>query len=226
MGFNQSVLVFFITIIVFGEAVQNKKSNSGCEFNLSWMTFISNNHCIHIAGNEIPICVYQEILRASFTAIVQNHNLLLNRSISALSRTVNCESFLFFNYKLAELHLIFQDFRIHKKRFFPFSKIFLVSTIEIHSFDLGISELRYIYNNALNVFHVNAHQIKNLLTKQELVLSTDNKQSWNQFIGHNLNHPFLDRDDRNKEFAVSFYNCSPHVIIFNNKEKKFVINLN
>lgn len=193
---------------------------------INWLHFHVNENCIKIIGKSMPTCIYQELSRQNIRIV--NYDSLSKISPLIAANRSDCEMFLHTANDLDELRAVFNR---NVKYFYTFTKIFI-----IHLFNgseqmiFNQNQTEYIYRNALKVYIIGAQQselsdtrrivfksIQNTLTGKTLDLNASNSENVANFYGLNTQHPFLDRNDKSKEFTVSFHNCSPYIIYFKNE---------
>lgn len=193
---------------------------------INWLHFPFNENCIKIVGNSVPTCIYQELFGQNIR-IVTYDSLSKILPLAAANKS-DCERFLQTDNDLDELKLMFNK---DVKFFYAFTEIFIIRFVNKAKDATEVfskNETRYIYKNALRVYEIEAWQrnldynkeiiefkkVQNVLTGKAVNLYGSNQQNVSSFYGSIVQHPFLDRSDSNKEFTVSFHNCSPYIIYF------------
>lgn len=226
--------MFFIKFILISSLLAFIKSLSFIDFygvkteicTINWLHFRVNENCIKIIGNSVPTCIYQELFRQNIRIVTYDSWSKIS-PLTAANKS-DCERFLQVDNDLDELKSVFNK---DVKFFYTFTKIFIIrySNEEKETKEVfNKNETKYIYKNALRVYKVEAWQrnlnynkeiiefknVQNVLTGKMINLYELNQQNIYQFYDYNIQHPFLNREDSNKEFTISFHNCSPYIIYF------------
>lgn len=227
---------FLFTGILFSPAsashsLQPTMVTSICPWtDMSWLHLPKNHFCIRFLTDNTPRCIYESIYRTNIHIVNQNFHSFLHRNVMKDMFISDCESFLLNRPREWRVKLLFAH-NTFAKRFFPFSRIFIIQIESEHSnkdhsqfYDDAMRNA--ILANGLNVFIVRGwksnssgalifSEIKNLLTQKSVnLLETPSYERLMEFYGEYHFHPFVNVSDHEKTFTVSLFNCSPAVIHF------------
>lgn len=223
MRFSAVICVLQILLLIMlpinGSMRTVQTTNCENKSTMNWLWNIRNsNRCLHLIVGKmfIPKCFYDQIFHSKFVIIVSDFGAIKSRNILTMSPT-NCDNFFFFLSNINESFGLFNVDYI-KRRFLPFSQLFLVTTGT--SIALDSKSLNYIYANALFVFVItytssnDLHFLKmeNVLTKQTLNLSATIRKDVIRYFGTYKEHPFFDANYKQKTFRVSLFKCAPYVV--------------
>lgn len=199
---------------------------------INWLQFTSKENCLNIVGNSVPNCIYQSLFQMNIR--VKTHE-SFNRiaPLTAANRS-DCERFLQTSDDLEDLKLILNR---KIKFFYTFTNIYIIDIFE-KSKKVGRmfnkNEVQFIYESALNLYVIDStymypcndqviikfDKVRNVLTGTELNLDNVNDKELASYYGNELNHPLLDVKSSRNNFSVSFLNCSPFVIYFEDEFQK------
>lgn len=236
---NQKLLTVFTFISqIFTIASQEKpkqlailkfQSEFECVPNiLSFMNFRYNYKCVQFVrgnGKYSDGCTAKIIQHShNITFYMRSIPWLLNRNIlrdeslrnaNKRNSTKSCENFLIFLDDVNSLKSIVKAATINSNAtavLFAFSKLYFIfedrNYLLNNSVIKTLSQLFYEKSHFGYIFEFNSDtnrmQLRDLLTLQ--ITETKRRQ-------RNLIHPFVDRQNRNKQFRVRFSHCYPYVII-------------
>lgn len=196
-----------------------------------WLHFASNENCVNIIGNSVPKCIYRAFSDANIR-IRAFGSFDRIRPLVAANRS-DCEYFLQTSDDLEGLKMVFNR---NAKFFYTFTHIHILNLFKGNQEVKDIfneNEIRYIYENALNVYIIDVKQTnlshdqtyiefnkcRNVLTGAELNLNRTNSRILRQFYDNQLNHPMLDVKNSRNNFTITFFNCSPLFIYFEDEFK-------
>lgn len=197
---------------------------------ISWLwNQRNNNRCLHIlidknstATLNIPPCIYDHLIDYKYSVKTIDFSHIHHRNIFATNRT-NCEMFLVLSTDEIAIRHLFK-WQHNKKRFYPFSQIFLLTTEPLRQSIIRQSELIYINRNALNVYTLKNHlfdelhefniiRLTNVLTNKSKMLPVKNRKQLAKYYGDYRAHSFFKETNRKHcPFRVSMFNCPPYVI--------------
>lgn len=198
------------------------------------MNFLYNQRCVQfVFGSDDELysaeCI-ANIMRNShnITFLVRSMTWFLNRNIHKEESTVNvmkgksiryCENFLIFLKNVsslkATLNAATARITVSVSMLFPFSKLYFLlankryefvqsEIIQISSFFYEKSQFGYLY------------ELDEATKKIKLLdLLSFNYVDHNESGRTNLVHPFLNRENTEKEFRVTFHECYPYIIYVN-----------
>lgn len=196
-----------------------------CDLILPLMNFIYNQRCIQfISGHRSMDCIANMIQHSeNITYFIRSMPWLLNRNIYIEESKTNvmnkksikyCEHFLIFMENVSSLQSFMRASikNISQANFLPFSKLFFIFEDKNAKFIRSeMTEVStFLYERAQFGYVIEYHSKKKTLKLRDLLSSnyTENNQS----TKNNLNHPFVNRENRQKEFRISFHQCHPYVI--------------
>lgn len=195
------------------------------------MNFIYNQRCVQFVfgsdNTDSAECV-AKIMRNSpnITFLVRSMSWLLNRNVYKEESTENvlrgksirfCENFLIFLDNVSSLKFALNAatarITVSVSMLFPFSKLYFVlankastqftrsEISQISAFFYENSQFGYLYelNEATK-------------TTRLLDLLSFNYVDHGQGLQSNLMHPFVNRENNEKEFRISFHECYPYII--------------
>lgn len=223
MNYKLTITLIIVQSIVYVTPletfVEKDMEKLDCSLILSSMNFLYNQRCVQlIFGHELPsVQCIKKIMENSenVTFYIQSLSRLLNRNIYVEESSSNivkgkstktCENFL---KDVFSLQLILNSVKNNASivTFFPYTKLyFMFIDTKVHVQQSQMAEIsKFFYENA-HFGYVYEFDYNSLTMKLRDFLSLDlGSQS-------NLIHPFVNRDNNQKEFRTSFYNCSPFII--------------
>lgn len=230
MNFKLTEIIFLIVgCITAQQPLVNKfvSDSNDCDLNIfPLMNFLYNQRCVQlIFGDKRYSEDDARILQNSqnITFYLRSMSWMLNRNIFAEESPSNiingtstkyCENFLILLKNISSL----RDFLNAAKRnvsvamFFPFSKLyFMLFDKEFEFTELEMTEIsKYFYENSQFGY---IYEVDTVTKKVKLrnLLSFHFVES-NQTMKTNLIHPFIDRDNNQKEFRLSFHDYFPYII--------------
>lgn len=200
--------------------------------NISWIKFRENTRCVRVLDASLPECIYEALFKANVKVWRQSVSSYVGRNILLENEKTDCESFLLTSNNMSEVSALFSQ-NPPLRRFYPFTRIFIVKVVELASeplwarsdFSFRNNELNTIYENGLEVFFAKGLQniasrvlafreITNVLAETLINLTDITSRSLENFYVDYQKHPFLVSGDKKKTFRASFFNCSPNVIHF------------
>lgn len=198
---------------------------------VSWINFNHKQNCVKIIGSSVPNCVH----RAVFDMDIQfttHKNYSIAPPLTSANRS-SCQRYIQTSDDLDELKTIFNR---REKFFYTFSRIYIINFVEKGKkaeFMFNPPEIQNIYKNVLYVYVIDARmsnsciefeRIFNVLSGKELSLNNVVKEQVKVFYGNRLNHPLFNIKNPKNNLRVTFFNCSPYVMYFDDKFKnrKFV----
>lgn len=238
MPLSLSPIAFFFSIsIACGNPLLDNYQNqitcpAAIRNPVSWLwNQRNNNRCIHLlvdsnsTGKDLPPCFYARLTDFNYSVIVNDFSTLINRNIFAVNRT-NCELFIILSMWKCGLHKLFEPLK-DKKRFYPFSQIFLLTDERTQNSGgvIDQSALNYINENALNVYTMdsqlfdhdrptfNITRMYNVLTGKSIALPVENETKIADYHGIYRLHSFFNETNRQrKAFRVSMFSCPPYIV--------------
>lgn len=226
--------MFTLTIMIRSLQINVNVEQTSCP--ISWLHFPSNENCLTIVGNFVPLCVYRELFQRNIR--VRQYDSFDRISPLSAANKSDCERFLQTDKHLEELKSVFHG---NRKFFYAFTEILIIHLLReneevVEAFN--VKEKKYIYENVLSVYVIDVNydyesfgikiiefkEVINVLTGEILTLEKIDQEKRRIFFENKLSHPFVDIRNRDKGFSVSFFNCSPHLIYFEdeNKNQRFV----
>lgn len=195
-----------------------------CNLILSAMHFLYNQRCVQfIFSHELLYSVecIKKIMENSenVTFYLRSLPWLLNRNIFVEESSANiikkkstkyCENFLILLKDLSSLQSVLNNVSV--VTFFPYTKLYVMLVDKHFQFTPPrlLTEIsKFFYENAQfgYVYEVDA-ATKTTNLRNFLTLNVESSRP----IQSNLIHPFVNRENTEKEFRLTFYNCSPFII--------------
>lgn len=232
-------VAFLISLsIVYGNPLLDNYPNqitcpSSIPNPVSWLwNQRNNNRCIHLLidsnsnGKNLPPCFYTRLTDFNYSVMAIDFPTVIHRNIFADNRT-NCELFIILSTSQHGIRQLFEPLK-DKKRFYPFSQIFIVTDQGTQNSGGGVidqSSLNYINENALNVytmdnlvfhndrpeFHIT--RMHNVLTGKSIGLPAENETKIADYHGIYRLHSFFNATNRQRiAFRVSMFNCPPYIV--------------
>lgn len=192
---------------------------------LSSMSFLNNQRCVQFICSESIKCIANVFTNyENITYFVRSMSWLLARNIYIEESKYNllkknstkyCENFLIFLKDVSSLKLFVKAIKTSNSEatFFPFSKLYFLfedknykfirsEMADVSTFFCEIAQFGYIFE-----YHsvANTLRLRNLLSLHYTNITS------------NLQHPFISRENHQKEFRISFHHCFPYVIYADEK---------
>lgn len=233
---NCKILIATFTIV---HVVATQKSILGisydkldydCSIILSSMDFLNNPRCVQfIFGYELySVECIKTIIENSknVTFYIRSLTWLLNRNIYVEESSLNimnkkstkyCAHFLIVLKDFHSVKPLLDDIKnnVSIVTIFPYSKLYFMYADK--KFKFSPSPLL----NEISKFFYEKAQFGYVFELDEITRTTRLRDFLSLNVQHiipsNLNHPFVNRKNNQKEFRLSFYNCSPFVIYVDEK---------
>lgn len=197
-----------------------------CNFILSSMNFLYTRCVQFIFGYDLySVECIKTIMENSenVTFYVRSLRWLLNRNtykeeslsnIMSKKSTKSCENFLFVLKDVYSLQAVLNEVKNNASvlTFFPYTKLYFLFVD--HTFHFVPSRMlteisKFFYENGQFGYAYELNAVTKEMTLRNF-LSPDVES--NRKIQSNLIHPIVNRENNEKEFRLSFYNCSPFVV--------------
>lgn len=204
--------------------------------NMSWLRLHRNLLCIRFLSENIPECIHEALFDAHIKIWHQQFDSYIGRNVMRETHKSDCETFLMLDNQ--NVSALWHPHHDRGKRFFPFTRIFVLNIHNgaVSSDDMAShfddNQLYEIHRFALEVYFVTGHynldngsliftELKNVLTQKLLKLSKAIQTSdLSEFYGTHLEHPMVNVRNETKTFVMSYFNCSPNVIYFDDANDK------
>lgn len=232
--FYKTLILLFISQSLVTATEKPIISNMGdhyefdCDVILPSMNFLHNQHCVQfIFGYDLyPSKCVRTIVENSVNVTFYMRSLcwLLNRNVYVEETAKNimlkkstkyCENFLIVLKDTESMQRVLKslNFNASVKTVFPYTKLYFMlveKTTQSMPTEMFNEIKKILYENAqfgyLYEFNANTStvQLHNFLSFTDILP-----------FRTNLNHAFVDRTNKEKEFRMSFYDCPPYVIYDN-----------
>lgn len=187
----------------------------------TWIYF-QYDSCLQLVINydEYPsLCVRKLVdqLQENGITIYQKSTYYMETRNILKDTKTNCESFLMVMNKPQDWILEIINVNRKKRIFYPFTRLYFLSLLREENKFTKLTS--YLYKNALFGYDFVFNEDNRIIGARDFFGSFFTK---NKPIVADLSHPFLNTNDRNKNFTASVFNCFPNIIYLSENGTRYV----